>query len=101
MILFSFKHKAEILPEWKNAPLREWRWVLFINKFSFGFAEQVLFPESKWGGGLRYYAFNFNKNNWGLGADHFYYDGPHCSFSIGPFSYSWSGDWCTKCHPDN
>ncbi len=33
------------------------------------------------------------------GARHDYYDGPHCSFSVGPLHFSWSYWWCSKCMP--
>ncbi len=37
-----------------------------------------------------------------LGIRHIYYDGPHCSFSIGWVHFFWGGDprtlWCEKCY---
>jgi len=29
------------------------------------------------------------------GSKHFYYDGPHCSLSLGPIRFNW-GSWCCK-----
>jgi len=35
------------------------------------------------------------------GSKHVYYDGPHCSYSIGPIHFSWNGrfrtGYCKKC----
>lgn len=41
--------------------------------------------------------------NWAWGAEHFYYDGPHCMFSLGfiHFHYPARGGWCKKCMPDD
>ena len=39
-----------------------------------------------------------------LGSSHIYYDGPHCSFSLGFVHFLWSGgiktNWCEKCYDE-
>lgn len=37
-----------------------------------------------------------------FGVLHTYYDGPHCTFSAGPFVVQWvpKGGWCEKCYND-
>jgi len=35
-----------------------------------------------------------------LGEDHMYYDGPHCSFSLGFLHFCWSYWWCDKCYKE-
>lgn len=42
-----------------------------------------------------------NLKRWYWGSEHYYYDGPHCSFSIGPVHFCWGPDWCAKCMPDD
>jgi hypothetical protein len=41
------------------------------------------------------------RSNWRWGVDHIYYDGPHCSLSLGWLMIVWAGDprtgWCLKC----
>lgn len=43
----------------------------------------------------------FVLRQWRFGFGHVYYDGPHCSFSLGPFMLGWSGGFwsghCCKC----
>jgi hypothetical protein len=34
------------------------------------------------------------------GEKHFWYDGPHCLFSIGPIRFQWYKDSCKKCNGD-
>lgn len=38
---------------------------------------------------------------WRWGSEHLYYDGPHCSLSLGFLTINWSGNpfthWCKKC----
>ena len=39
--------------------------------------------------------------NWTLGykEDHFWHDGPHCIYVIGPIGIQWDEFNCKKCHP--
>jgi hypothetical protein len=41
--------------------------------------------------------------NWTLGykEDHFWYDGTHCIYTIGPIGIQWDDYNCKKCHPDD
>jgi hypothetical protein len=36
-------------------------------------------------------------NRFHLGSEHHYYDGPHCSFSLGWLHFAWFNDTCKKC----
>jgi len=41
---------------------------------------------------------------WRWGFAHWYYDGPHCSLSLGPFLLCWGGSFltgeCKRCMPN-
>ncbi len=34
---------------------------------------------------------------WWPSIDHAWYDGPHCTFRIGPFVFQWHNPGCRKC----
>jgi hypothetical protein len=42
-------------------------------------------------------------SRWAIGPAHFYYDGPHCTFSLGiiHLHYPVKNDRCEKCMPDD
>lgn len=35
-----------------------------------------------------------------IGAQHIYYDGPHCFYQLGPLTFVECWRWCTKCSPE-
>ena len=54
---------------------------------------------AEWRPGVHYFTASLMPEfQWG--AQHDYYDGPHCSFSLGILRLSWSYWWCRKCMPD-
>lgn len=93
-------HDIEVTPAWEGASLRSWRWALEVH-----FTSIELFEEYSRDGGItwslanRYYTLCITKR-WAMGEYHLYYDGPHCSFSLGFLHYNWSGEWCTECMPN-
>ena len=71
--------------------------------FDFGFVRQHRHQNGEWESShTRVYLISLDRYfSWGI--SHFYYDGPHCSLSIGPFRFMWGGNpktgWCQKCMP--
>jgi hypothetical protein len=106
MILFKFKETHEDKPRYEHCGRRGWRWVFEVDKWkegvSVGFSQQVIFhdrPDPEWRSACDYFAVSLTKH-FMFGSDHAYYDGPHCSFSLGFFHFNWSYWWCKKCMPD-
>jgi hypothetical protein len=110
MILWAGKVETESEPEYADMGRRSWRWVLETDVWRrdgrlFGAGIALLQrwrcerDGDEWGGiGCRYYDVSITRY-FVLGEEHAYYDGPHCSFSLGWLHFNWSGDWCTKCMP--
>lgn len=81
---------------------RSWRWVLEIDWCGIYLYQYVKFGDEKDWENARvasYFVANFTKH-FRLGSSHNYYDGPHCSFSLGFLHFCWSYWWCKKCMPD-
>lgn len=101
MILLTFPQTREFTPALPHIGLRSWRWVLDLTGLSLTLQRQVRYLEQgpKWhntGGDY----FNVCLTRYfRLGQSHDYYDGPHCSFSIGWLHFNWSYWWCEKCMP--
>jgi hypothetical protein len=75
----------------------------FKRGFYFGFFGEYLSDrDGKWHLGYGYHSItiDFDPADWAFGSDHGYYDGPHCSFALGPVRFNWQRDWCKKCMPD-
>lgn len=92
MILFTFGEEHEETPAIPSVGRRGWRWVFEVGLFYVGLQRQVIFHDGKAGwysGSGDYFNVNLNKN-FLLGGYHAYYDGPHCSFSIGWLHFNWS-----------
>lgn len=96
-----FTHEPETRP---NYPCRAFRWTFRIERWFIGFIHQ-----HQWDGPGKYagewadshtrvYGFSFNWPGRQFGSSHWYYDGPHCSFFVGPFQVQWHNDNCKKCH---
>lgn len=106
MILWKFKETLET--RGNDMPCSAFRWVFEIDAsrdgFNIGFVHQHQDKMTReWNSshtavyeitGTRYFK---------LGSQHVYYDGPHCSFSLGFIHFVWGGgirtNWCKKCHP--
>ncbi len=105
MILWKSKIETEDKPEFSELGRRSWRWVFEVDYWKpmavgAGFYHQVLFEKGDWRPAVQYYNLSLTPH-FRLGERHDYYDGPHCSFSIGFLHINWSGDWCKKCMPDD
>ena len=112
MILWSSKVEREETPMFAYIGRRSWRWVVEASRWesgkgaSIGLYYQVLFEgtgtrpsDAKWQGAGSYYDISLTPH-WDFGGHHAYYDGPHCSFSLGYLHFNWSGDDCEKCMPN-
>lgn len=51
-------------------------------------------PTNTWVGG---YIFRVHLFDWKVKSDHFWYDGPHCAWHVGPFTVFRDGGSCDKC----
>ena len=101
--------KSKEVPETREGfPSKAFRWVL-DGKVSrkekeahFGFFYEWQHETGKWITTNVIYAVSLN-SFWMWGSNHTYYDGPNCSFSIGPIHFTWSGhpmtSECRKCSP--
>lgn len=99
MILFTWGEQTE--PEVKFADMgkRSWRWALNVEFFSIGVWLQTSSERNnEWRFGPDYYDVSVTKH-FSLGQEHFWYDGPHCSFNLGFLHVNWSGSDsdCERC----
>lgn len=93
-------YDTETEPAWPGASIRSWRWVLEITFTSIGLVHEYTNDGGKtWSLANRYYTLCITRH-WTIGEYHLYYDGPHCSLSLGFLHYNWSSDWCIKCMPN-
>jgi hypothetical protein len=110
MILWSGKVDTEKEIAFQDMGRRSWRWVLESDVWrdcerlfgvGIGFAQQYRCERDgdEWARAIHYYEVTVTRH-FAIGEEHAYYDGPHCSFSIGWIHFCWSGDWCLKCMPD-
>lgn len=93
-----FTHEPETRP---GFPCRAFRWTFRVERWFIGFVAQHQWADS---GGwedshTRVVGLHFHWRYWQLGPEHAYYDGPHCSFFVGPFSAQWFSHNCDRCHP--
>lgn len=80
---------------------------LSIGRSGFSFGVHVEVSHEDWDGThWRLVSIPFAANitpHFDIGEEHIYYDGPHCSFSLGYLHLCWEGDprtgWCEKCYP--
>lgn len=65
------------------------------------YEEQVFFKDAQdWRPRGRYFGVTLNFGSFRFGSEHLYYDGPHCSWSLGFLHFAWSWDWCKKCEAE-
>ncbi len=100
MIFWESKYEVEEVIQFKHLGRRAWRWVIEAD-VKHGpclmLAQHVLFRDSPdWRPATRYYSIWLNKR-FALGMEHIYYDGPHCSFSLGWLHFAWAPASCSKC----
>lgn len=100
MILWKSKEILETRGE--HFPCCAFRWILEIGFWYLGFVHQHQNKStSEWGSShSSLYEISFRRP-FRLGSDHFYYDGPHCSFSLGWLHFNWGGQSCNKCMPED
>jgi hypothetical protein len=101
LILFKFKEYPETRP---GFPCEAFRWSIQSSwikpiGFELSFAHQHKYKgEPEWHTG---HARNHGFGVFGpmrFGSSHFWYDGPHCSFSLGWLHLIWSGKpWSGRC----
>jgi len=96
MILWKSKEVAETrIGEYY--PLA-FRWMFQIGKFYVGFTHQYKSKhDNKWhdNHSVNYLISITKYFHWG--SYHLYYDGCHCTFSLGWIHFLWSNDNCKKC----
>lgn len=97
-MLIPFKQ----IPETREGfPCLAFRWTFQLTKDFVGFVHQAQNANGEWHDshtvvyGLSYHG------KWMWGADHIYYDGPHCFFAAGPFRIQWHNDGCKKCYHED
>ena len=99
-IPFTFKQESKVV--YKEVGLRSWRHVLDVDLFSWtpgiGVSQEVKFDKGDWrsihssGLDLRL------STQWSWSEDHFWYDGPHCSWNRGFLRVFRGGRFhCEKC----
>jgi hypothetical protein len=77
------------------------RWVCNISLTGIDFLLEYFNKDDlKWYSARTYFNVSLTKY-WFWGSDHYYYDGPHCSFSVGFLHFGWNYWWCKKCRPDD
>ena len=93
-MLIPFKE----IPETREGfPCTAFRWTFQIEKNFIGFVHQAKIKENWHDSHIRVFSISIMKN-WLWGEHHFWYDGPHCLFSIGPIQFQWWNDECKKCN---
>ena len=96
MVIFGFGELHDI-PSHMSKSITAYRWAIEIDWFVVGLIRQNK-RHGRWEYGAEYYTASI-RQRWHVGSRHDYYNGPHCSFSLGFLSFAWSGDWCEKCMP--
>lgn len=91
-----FTYELETRPDY---PCRTFRWVFRVERWFVGFVAQHQWASSgEWcDSHTRVAGFHFNWPGRQFGASHWYYDGPHCSFFVGPLQVQWYNHDCKKC----
>lgn len=101
MILWTSKEEPETR---ERMPCTAFRWTFQVCSneipgdvgFNIGFIHQHK-SEGLWRNGHDAYLVSMS-SEFNIGARHFYYDCPHCTYSFGPFTYYRGANWdCKKC----
>lgn len=97
MIVFTWGEQTEKEVVYESMGKRSWRWALNVDFQSIGVWMQTKAEgDTVWRWGCDYYDACLTRH-FSFGEDHLWYDGPHCSFSVGFLHLNWSGDDCKKC----
>jgi len=93
-MIIPFKEEPETRP---NFPCTAFRWAFQIHWDFIGFGHQHQIDGKWYGSHTMVYAIYVMKD-WRLGFEHFWYDGPHCQFCLGPFRFQWYNANCKECN---
>jgi len=102
--LLSFKRREATEKDWAKGVHRDvhgWRWSAHIGMWKNGayisVDQECLLRGREWSQqGMNYFSASIT-HHFMLGSEHLYYDGPHCSFSLGFLHLNWRYWWCKKC----
>jgi len=87
MRLFSFNYTYNYDP---TRPVRAWRWSFHLGLQEYGFYKEAKLDSGTWVM-VDWYCLCVTKSLlWGRSRS--WYDGPHDTFSVGPFHFNWR-DW--------
>lgn len=95
-MLIPFKEIAETR---KGFPCTAFRWTFRIAKNFIGFMHQHHIDGEWYDSHTRVNGIWWH-GKWDWGMHHFWYDGPHCEFSIGPLRIQWHNDTCKECNKE-
>jgi len=88
----------------KGVTVDGWRWALHADANKDGVAiglHRGILHGNEWDDfGGEYFMVEATPR-FAVGQSHNYYDGPHCSFSLGFVHICWSYWWCKKCMKDD
>jgi hypothetical protein len=93
-MIIPFKEEPETR---QGFPCTAFRWTFQVQKDFIGFIHQAQ-SDGEWHdshtlvNGLWYHG------KWDWGFHHFWYDGPHCQFCLGPFRFQWHNESCKECN---
>jgi len=97
MIIPLFKSKSA---QYLGIPrINGFRWVLEVKSLFTGIVMQYRWDDNwyTYPAGIVGYGFSFVLNRRLFGHRHFYHDGNHCNFLIGPIGIHWNDDFCARC----
>lgn len=105
MIVFTTKPEVEDKIVNSDMGIRQWRWCLSTScsktrGYYIDLCREIKWKNFDWHPASDYFSINIT-DHFHLGSSHLYYDGPHCSFSLGYLHFNWSYWWCKKCSPDD
>ena len=95
MRLLATRKRTDLLTPLTHKKITGHRWALHVNRWSISVESEDLWDE-EWCPGTAYFDMSLT-SYFSLGGSHGYYDGPHCSFSLGWLHLNWSYWWCKKC----
>jgi hypothetical protein len=93
-MIIPFKEEPEVRP---NFPCTAFRWSFQLDLDFIGIVHQYQIENKWYDSHVMVYSVALLKD-WKWGFDHFWYDGPHCFFSLGPIHFQWWNDSCKKCN---
>ena len=91
--------KSKEVPETRTGipdPCQAFMWTFQLGKFYAGLIHQYKWHDEWHDSGVQHWLISITKH-FHLGSYHLYYDGCHCTFSLGFMHFLWSNDNCKKC----